>query len=90
MARMHRGTSGNPKNALQEVMPRRASIGIPACTSPAIRWYRCGREVGALSIRIGLAGRSPARSPGQRPVLRYNRQLMMAILHDKKASRTGA
>jgi len=39
---------------------------------------------GVLGLRIGLGGPNPTASRrGSVPVLRYNRQLMMAILHDK-------
>jgi hypothetical protein len=39
---------------------------------------------GALSIRLGLGwAKSHSFHTGQTPVLKYNRQLMMAILHDK-------
>jgi glutathione-independent formaldehyde dehydrogenase len=39
---------------------------------------------GNLSIRIGLGwAKSHTLTTGQCPVLKYNRQLMMAILHDK-------
>jgi glutathione-independent formaldehyde dehydrogenase len=41
-------------------------------------------KTGNLSIRIGLGwAKSLAFATGQCPVLRYNRQLMMAILYDK-------
>jgi glutathione-independent formaldehyde dehydrogenase len=41
-------------------------------------------KIGALSIRIGLGwAKSHSMTTGQCPVLRYNRQLMMAIWHDK-------
>ncbi len=41
-------------------------------------------KVGSLAIRIGLGwAKSCAFTTGQCPVMRYNRQLMMAILHDK-------
>ena len=41
-------------------------------------------KVGSLSIRIGLGwAKSHAFPTGQCPVMQYNRQLMMAILHDK-------
>src|SRR6202158_3974547 len=41
-------------------------------------------KVGNLGIRIGLGwAKSHAFTTGQCPVLRYNRQLMMAILHEK-------
>jgi glutathione-independent formaldehyde dehydrogenase len=39
---------------------------------------------GSLSIRIGLGwARSLSFTTGQCPVMSYNRQLMMAILHDR-------
>ncbi len=41
-------------------------------------------KTGNLSIRIGLGwAKSHSFTTGQCPVMRYNRQLMMAILHDK-------
>src|SRR4029453_5230154 len=41
-------------------------------------------KVGSLSIRLGLGwAKSHAFYTGQCPVMKYNRQLMMAILHDK-------
>ena len=41
-------------------------------------------QVGSLSIRLGLGwAKSLSFTTGQCPVMRYNRQLMMAILHDK-------
>jgi glutathione-independent formaldehyde dehydrogenase len=41
-------------------------------------------QSGNLSIRIGLGwAKSHSFTTGQCPVLKYNRQLMMAILHDK-------
>jgi len=41
-------------------------------------------KIGQLGIRIGLGwARSLSFTTGQCPVMRYNRQLMMAILHDK-------
>ena len=41
-------------------------------------------KIGALSIRIGLGwAKSCSFHTGQCPVLRYNRQLMTAILYDK-------
>jgi len=72
-------------NALQEVVRAGGSIGIPGL-------YVTGdpggvdenAKIGALSIRIGLGwAKSCSFHTGQCPVLRYNRQLMMAILHDK-------
>ena len=41
-------------------------------------------RIGQLGVRIGLGwAKSHAFYTGQCPVMRYNRQLMMAILHDK-------
>src|SRR3954466_10735676 len=41
-------------------------------------------KVGSLSIRLGLGwAKSHHFTTGQCPVMRYNRQLMMAILHDR-------
>jgi glutathione-independent formaldehyde dehydrogenase len=41
-------------------------------------------KTGSLSLRLGLGwAKSLSFATGQCPVMRYNRQLMMAILHDK-------
>jgi glutathione-independent formaldehyde dehydrogenase len=41
-------------------------------------------KIGNLGIRIGLGwAKSHTFATGQCPVMRYHRQLMMAILHDK-------
>ena len=41
-------------------------------------------KVGSLKVRLGLGwAKSHAFTTGQCPVMSYNRQLMMAILHDK-------
>ncbi|TFC93888.1 MULTISPECIES: formaldehyde dehydrogenase, glutathione-independent [Cryobacterium] len=41
-------------------------------------------KVGSLSIRLGLGwAKSLSFTTGQCPVMKYNRELMMAILHDK-------
>jgi glutathione-independent formaldehyde dehydrogenase len=41
-------------------------------------------KIGMLGIRIGLGwAKSHCMTTGQCPVKKYNRQLMMAILHDK-------
>jgi glutathione-independent formaldehyde dehydrogenase len=72
-------------NSLQELVRAGGSIGIPGL-------YVTGdpgavddaAKIGALSIRIGLGwAKSCSFHTGQCPVLRYNRQLMAAILHDK-------
>jgi glutathione-independent formaldehyde dehydrogenase len=72
-------------NALQEVIRAGGAIGIPGL-------YVTGdpggvdeaAKVGSLSIRIGLGwAKSCSFFTGQCPVLRYNRQLMQAILYEK-------
>ena len=72
-------------NSLQELVRAGGSIGIPGL-------YVTGdpggvdeaAKIGALSVRIGLGwAKSCSFHTGQCPVLRYNRQLMQAILHDK-------
>jgi glutathione-independent formaldehyde dehydrogenase len=72
-------------NSLQEVIRAGGSIGIPGL-------YVTGdpgavdeaAKTGSLSIRIGLGwAKSCSFHTGQCPVLRYNRQLMQAILYDK-------
>src|SRR3954470_4325756 len=72
-------------NSLQELIRAGGAIGIPGL-------YVTGdpgavdeaAKVGSLSIRIGLGwAKSCSFYTGQCPVLRYNRQLMQAILHDK-------
>lgn len=72
-------------NAAMEVTRPGGAIGIPGLyvtddpgsKDPAAR-------KGALSIRFGLGwAKSHSFHTGQTPVLKYNRQLMMAILHDK-------
>ncbi len=72
-------------NSLMELTRAGGAIGIPGL-------YVTGdpggiddnAKVGNLSIRIGLGwARSHSFTTGQCPVMRYNRQLMMAILHDR-------
>ncbi len=72
-------------NSLMEITRAAGAIGIPGL-------YVTGdpggvdenAKVGRLSIRIGLGwARSHSFVTGQCPVMKYNRQLMMAILHDK-------
>jgi glutathione-independent formaldehyde dehydrogenase len=72
-------------NTVMDVTRAAGRLGIPglyvtgdpgAVDEPA--------KVGSLSIRIGLGwAKSHSFTTGQCPVMRYNRQLMMAILHDK-------
>ncbi|WNV75554.1 formaldehyde dehydrogenase, glutathione-independent [Geodermatophilus sp. DSM 44513] len=72
-------------NSLMGITRAGGSLGIPGL-------YVTGdpgaaddaAKVGSLSIRLGLGwAKSHAFTTGQCPVMRYNRQLMMAILHDK-------
>lgn len=72
-------------NSLMEITRAGGAIGIPGL-------YVTGdpggvddnAKVGMLGIRIGLGwARSHTFSTGQCPVMRYNRQLMQAILHDR-------
>jgi glutathione-independent formaldehyde dehydrogenase len=60
-------------------------IGIPGLyvTGDAGAVDEAAKE-GSLSLSIGLGwAKSLAFFTGQCPVMRYNRQLMMAILHDR-------
>ncbi len=89
-ARGHGANAGKEQpatvlNSLQEIARAGGSIGIPGL-------YVTGdpgavdesAKIGALSIRIGLGwAKSCSFHTGQCPVLRYNRNLMMAIMHDK-------
>jgi glutathione-independent formaldehyde dehydrogenase len=72
-------------NSLMEVTRAAGAVGIPGL-------YVTGdpggiddnAKVGRLSIRIGLGwAKSHVFTTGQCPVMKYNRQLMHAILHDK-------
>ncbi len=72
-------------NALMEVTRAGGAVGIPGL-------YVTGdpggvdenAKVGNLGIRIGLGwAKSHSFTTGQCPVLRYHRQLMQAILHEK-------
>ncbi|MEV4169217.1 formaldehyde dehydrogenase, glutathione-independent [Nonomuraea sp. NPDC049709] len=72
-------------NTLMDVTRAGGALGIPGL-------YVTGdpgaadeaAQHGALSIRIGLGwAKSHSFATGQCPVMRYNRQLMQAILHDR-------
>jgi glutathione-independent formaldehyde dehydrogenase len=72
-------------NSLMEVTRAGGALGIPGL-------YVTGdpggvdenAKIGNLGIRIGLGwAKSHTFSTGQCPVMKYNRQLMEAILHDK-------
>src|SRR6266516_3490559 len=72
-------------NSIMDITRPAGKLGIPglyvtgdpgAVDEPA--------KVGSLSIRIGLGwATSHSFTTGQCPVMRYNRKLMMAILHDR-------
>jgi glutathione-independent formaldehyde dehydrogenase len=72
-------------NSLMEITRAGGALGIPGL-------YVTGdpgasdeaAKVGSLSIRLGLGwAKSHAFYTGQCPVMKYNRRLMMAILHDR-------
>jgi glutathione-independent formaldehyde dehydrogenase len=72
-------------NSLMTVTAAGGALGIPGL-------YVTGdpggvdeaAKVGSLSIRLGLGwAKSLSFTTGQTPVMKYNRELMMAILHDK-------
>src|ERR1700731_2955079 len=89
-ARGHGGDAGveRPATVLNSVMTiTRAggAIGIPGLyVTDDPGGVDANAKDGNLGIRIGLGwAKSHSFATGQCPVLRYNRQLMMAILHDK-------
>ncbi|HZH21604.1 MAG TPA: formaldehyde dehydrogenase, glutathione-independent, partial [Geodermatophilus sp.] len=72
-------------NSLMDITRAGGALGIPGL-------YVTGdpgaadeaAKTGSLSIRLGLGwAKSHAFTTGQCPVMRYNRQLMMAILYDR-------
>ena len=72
-------------NSVMELTRAGGSIGIPGLyvTGDPGR-IDDNAKIGNLGIRIGLGwAKSHNFTTGQCPVLRYNRSLMMAILHDK-------
>jgi glutathione-independent formaldehyde dehydrogenase len=72
-------------NSLMTVTRAGGAVGIPGLyvtDDPGSKDEKAKR--GVLGIRIGLGwAKSHTFATGQCPVMRYNRQLMMAILHDK-------
>jgi glutathione-independent formaldehyde dehydrogenase len=72
-------------NSVMEITRAGGSIGIPGLyVTGDPGGIDAAAKIGALSIRIGLGwAKSHSFHTGQCPVLRYNRQLMQAILHDK-------
>jgi glutathione-independent formaldehyde dehydrogenase len=72
-------------NSLMDLTRAGGALGIPGLyvTGDPGASDEAARQ-GSLSIRIGLGwAKSHAFYTGQCPVMRYNRQLMMAILHDR-------
>jgi glutathione-independent formaldehyde dehydrogenase len=72
-------------NSLMEVTRAGGAIGIPGLyVTDDPGGVDENAKVGRLGIRIGLGwAKSHYFTTGQCPVMRYNRQLMQAILHDK-------
>jgi glutathione-independent formaldehyde dehydrogenase len=72
-------------NSLMSVVRASGGIGIPGLyvtEDPGAK--EDAAKTGNLSIRIGLGwAKSHRFYTGQTPVLKYNRQLMQAILHDR-------
>jgi glutathione-independent formaldehyde dehydrogenase len=72
-------------NSLMELTRAGGAIGIPGLYvtgDPGAKDEAA--KHGSLSIRLGLGwAKSHAFFTGQCPVMRYNRELMMAILHDR-------
>ena len=86
----HGGESGVERpatvlNALMEVTRAGGALGIPGLyVTDDPGGVDANAKVGRLGIRIGLGwAKSHTLSTGQCPVLKYNRQLMQAILYDK-------
>ena len=72
-------------NSVMTVTRAGGAIGIPGLyVTDDPGGVDANAKSGNLSIRIGLGwAKSHSLTTGQCPVLRYNRQLMQAILHDK-------
>jgi len=72
-------------NSLMEITRAGGALGIPGLyvTGDPGAATDAAKE-GSLSIRLGLGwAKSHAFTTGQCPVMRYNRKLMQAILHDR-------
>ncbi|MER7369556.1 formaldehyde dehydrogenase, glutathione-independent [Nonomuraea wenchangensis] len=72
-------------NTLMDVTRAGGALGIPGLyvTGDPGAADEAAKQ-GSLSIRIGLGwAKSHSLATGQCPVMRYNRQLMQAILHDR-------
>jgi glutathione-independent formaldehyde dehydrogenase len=89
-ARGHGGEAGVERpatvlNSLMEVTRAGGALGIPGLyVTDDPGGVDENAKVGRLGIRIGLGwAKSHSFATGQCPVMRYNRQLMQAILYDK-------
>ena len=72
-------------NSIMEITRAGGALGIPGLyVTGDPGGIDANAKIGALLIRIGLGwAKSHSFVTGQCPVKRYNRDLMMAILHDK-------
>src|SRR5204863_7052668 len=72
-------------NSVMEITRAGGAVGIPGLyVTGDPGGVDANAKIGMLGIRIGLGwAKSHTFTTGQCPVKRYNRQLMMAILHDK-------
>ncbi len=72
-------------NSLMQLTRAGGSLGIPGLyVTDDPGGVDQAAKIGSLSVRLGLGwAKSHAFYTGQTPVLKYNRQLMQAILHDK-------
>jgi glutathione-independent formaldehyde dehydrogenase len=72
-------------NSLMEITRAGGAIGIPGLyVTDVPGGVDANAKEGRLGIRIGLGwAKSHSFATGQCPVMRYNRNLMQAILHDK-------
>jgi glutathione-independent formaldehyde dehydrogenase len=72
-------------NSVMEITRAGGAIGIPGLyVTGDPGGVDAAAKIGSLSIRIGLGwAKSHSFHTGQCPVLRYNRQLMQAILYEK-------
>jgi len=72
-------------NSLMTVTAAGGALGIPGLyVTGDPGGIDAAAQEGSLSLRLGLGwAKSLSFTTGQCPVMRYNRQLMMAILHDK-------
>jgi len=72
-------------NSIMEITRAGGALGIPGLyVTGDPGGIDANAKIGALLIRIGLGwAKSHCMTTGQCPVMRYNRDLMMCILHDK-------